>query len=122
MSDMRKILVVDDEKMLRECLRDMFFQRDCVVYEASNGEEALRILSNQSVDLILTDVDMPVKNGLDFLREFRQIDRTTPVAIMSGGNVIGENTLKLIGAFSFMQKPNLDLDTLLNYIGAGLFL
>lgn len=119
MIDMRKILVVDDEKMLRECLRDMFFQRDCIVFEASNGEEALRLLKNQSVDLILTDIDMPVKNGLDFLREFRQINRTTPVAIMSGGHVIEEDMLKLIGAFSFIQKPNLDLDILLNYIAAA---
>lgn len=115
---MRKILVIDDDLMLRECIRDLLSRRDCIVFEASNGEEALRLLENQAVDLILTDVDMPVKNGIDFLREFRQKNRTTPVAIMSGGNVIDDDRLKLIGAFSFIQKPNLDLDLLLNYIAA----
>lgn len=116
---MRKILVIDDEIMLRECIRDLLSRRDCIVFEAANGEEALRLLENQTVDLILTDVDMPVKNGLDFLREFRQQNRITPVAIMSGGNIIDDDKLKSIGAFSFIQKPNLDLDLLLNYIAAA---
>lgn len=116
---MRKILVIEDEQMLRECLRDLLSQRDCIVFEASNGEEALRLLENQSVDLILTDVDMPVKNGLEFLREFRQKNHTTPVAIMSGGKVIEADLLKVIGAFSFIQKPNLDLDLLLSHIVAA---
>lgn len=116
---MKRILIVDDEQMLRECLRDLLSQRGCIVFEASNGEEALKLLEVQSVDLILTDVDMPVKNGLEFLKEFRQKNFTTPVAIMSGGNIIDDNMLRLIGAFSFIPKPNLDLDLLLNYIAAA---
>ena len=113
---MKTILVVEDESILRECIRDMLEGDQWIVYEARNGREGLDFLANHKVDLVLTDVDMPIKNGLDMLKEFRTTNSETPVVVMSGKVTLDQKALMSLGATSFMQKPFVDLETLSQFL------
>ena len=80
------ILVVDDDCNIRKIL-PLLLQRMgyCVVVVAENGEEALSFLSHIAVSLVISDVEMPKKGGLQMLREMRDAGLKTPVFLMSGG-------------------------------------
>jgi two-component system chemotaxis response regulator CheY len=61
-------LVVDDFSTMRRIIKNILRKLGVTtIYEAENGEEALKVLNNQSIDFILTDWNMPVMSGLDFL-------------------------------------------------------
>ena len=116
---MRKtILIIEDEEDLRTCLKNILTAKKCHVLEAANGAEALIILQTQHVDAILTDIDMPVKNGLEFLKEFRASNHTTPVIVMSGRLNCSEEELIQLGAVMFMQKPDINLTSILSVMAA----
>jgi DNA-binding NtrC family response regulator len=76
------ILVVDDEEIIRElCGRAL---KDYNVLQAENGQDALDILEQRQVDLILVDVMMPVMNGLDLLQNVKERDPDQLVVVMTG--------------------------------------
>ena len=78
----RCILMVDDESVIRElCARVLKGYR---VLQATSGEEALEILSRETVDLVLTDVMMPGMNGLDLLRAVKEREPNQVVVVMTG--------------------------------------
>lgn len=116
---MKTILIVEDETMLRECIKDTLESKNWIVHEARNGSEALQFLENHKVDLVLTDIDMPIKNGLEMLKEFRIRDHDTPVVIMSGRCQMDEKTLIELGANSFVQKPFIDLSFLTQFVSSA---
>lgn len=108
--EMKKVLVVDDESALRECFRIFFEMEGLEVFEASNGAEALSLLAIQPVDLILTDINMPVKDGLQFIKELRKQGKTTRVVAMSGRILPGDIDLSRIGANHFIAKPIVNIE------------
>ena len=71
MADSKKILVADDEPDLREALVTMLEVEGFSVLSASDGEEALALIIKERPDLILLDIHMPKKDGIDVLREVR---------------------------------------------------
>lgn len=76
------ILVVDDEAIIRDlCARAL---KDHHIFQAANGQEALRLLEHNKVDLILVDVMMPIMNGLDLLQQIKAQDPEQLVIIMTG--------------------------------------
>jgi hypothetical protein len=76
------ILVVDDEPVIRDlCARIL---KDYRILQAENGQEALRILNHEKVDLILVDVMMPIMNGLDLLQKIKEQDPEQLVIVMTG--------------------------------------
>jgi signal transduction histidine kinase len=78
----RGILIVDDETVIRDlCTQALKGYR---VLQAADGEEALRVLAQESVDVILTDVMMPRMNGLDLLREVKEREPNQVVVVMTG--------------------------------------
>lgn len=103
---MKTILVVDDNAELRECLCNLFEGMGWSVLEAINGQDALRVFDeNKTIDAVLTDIDMPVKNGLELLRDLRLIAPTMPIYLMSGGCQYTEDELLSFGATKFFEKP-----------------
>lgn len=64
-----KILIVDDEQNVRRALRRTLESGDFSVTEAESASEAMQALRNEEIDLIISDQNMPVKNGIDFLEE-----------------------------------------------------
>lgn len=71
----KSILIVDDEPFNRMLLKGMFKKENATILEASNGIEALTILNNNTVDLILLDVQMPEMNGEEFIEELKQLGK-----------------------------------------------
>lgn len=107
------ILVIDDERQVRESFR--FFLEDCDyrVIEARDGVEGLERYREVNPDVILLDLRMARKDGLDVLAELGRVGNETPVIVISGTGVFEDvvNALKL-GAWDFLMKPVKDLNVL----------
>ncbi|MDH3454545.1 MAG: response regulator [Desulfuromonadales bacterium] len=98
------ILVVDDEPIIRElCARTLEGYR---ILQAGNGQEALRVLDHETVDLLLVDIMMPVMNGLDLLQRVKEQDPAQLVIVMTG-YADKDIILKALKAHAddFIQKP-----------------
>ena len=106
---MRKILVIDDEKLCVELLRWHLQRNGYEVQTAMNGDQALEILGKQPVDLVITDIIMPGKDGLETIRDIRKRWPSTKIIAISGGGMCGTGlytTLSLkLGAALVMNKP-----------------
>lgn len=81
---MARILVVDDELLIRDLLYDFFSSRDHQIVLAETARKALDMLKSEEVDLILTDLKMPDLDGMEFIRQARDLSEDTPVIIMTG--------------------------------------
>lgn len=100
-----KILIVDDEVGVRVSLK-IIFKDNYEVLEASNGEDALKILQETRPDVIILDIIMPNINGIEVLREIKRIDRQLPVIVISAirDTAMGKEAMKS-GVFSYLSKP-----------------
>ncbi|MBN1970035.1 MAG: response regulator [Candidatus Delongbacteria bacterium] len=108
---METILIADDSStarmIIRKCLEIIGFS-DSVFLEAENGREALKIIKNNSVQLICTDFNMPVMDGGIFLRWVKgspKLKDIPVVIITSAGNPAREAELIENGAYSVIKKP-----------------
>jgi len=101
-----KILVVDDEKVIRDILFDFLSTEGHKVITASSGEEALSRLEKESVDVVLTDLKMPGMSGMDLLEEIKARGIRVCIIIMTGYGTV-ESAVESIkkGAFDYIQKP-----------------
>ncbi len=83
---MKKILLVDDHNIVRQGLRNLIaLESDLeVAGEASSGVEALKLVRSNSYDVVVLDISMPDKNGVDTLHDLRHIAPDLPVLILSG--------------------------------------
>jgi CheY-like chemotaxis protein len=107
---MKNILVVDDEPAVRSMIRNVLESDGYAVCEAVNGEAALRQLNGQPVDLIVTDLVMPGKNGIDLILELKKkYPHISILAISGGGGISGRfdylKIAELVGARNIMSKP-----------------
>jgi YesN/AraC family two-component response regulator len=106
---MTRILIIDDDVQIREMLRQMLEFENYEVVEAGNGKEALRIQQQTPADLVITDLIMPEKEGIETIRELREIFPEIKIIAMSGGGVVGpESYLKIaksLGAQKTFVKP-----------------
>ncbi len=95
---MKRILVIDDEELIRSFLRDLLKEEGYEVIMASDGEEGLALFETNSIDLVITDIIMPVKDGLDTILELKKKAPELPViAISAGGNIPKERYLAVAG-------------------------
>jgi two-component system nitrogen regulation response regulator NtrX len=110
---MAKILIIDDEKAIRNTLREILEYESYIVDEASNGEEGLQKIENEDYDAVLCDVKMPKMDGMTVLTKAKEIDEDLPFVMISGhGNVEMAVEATKKGAFDFIVKPP-DLNKLL---------
>jgi two-component system, NtrC family, nitrogen regulation response regulator NtrX len=110
---MPHILVVDDERAIRNTLTEILTFEQFQVTQAENGEEALKLFGQQNFDAVLCDIKMPKIDGMEFLVQAHEINADVPIIMISGhGNVdlAVEATKK--GAYDFIVKPP-DLNRLL---------
>lgn len=122
---MKKALVVDDSKAIRQIEKKYLEEMGFFVLEAENGEEALNILKeNSDIAIILLDWHMPVMNGYEFLKNMRQRPEYDHIKVMM---VTTENQQKSIidalmaGANEYLMKPfdKEMLETKLKYLLEG---
>ena len=107
---MLKILIVDDEQVVRVYLQSIvnWEQYDCqVVTTCENGMEALEVMAQQPIDLILTDLEMPKMNGLQLIEEIRNRGYQTKVIVLSNHSDydLSREVMKL-GALDYYVKTN----------------
>jgi DNA-binding NtrC family response regulator len=82
---MNKILIVDDELLIRDLLYDHFSAHDYHISMAESGQKALDIIGNERIDCVLTDLRMPDMDGLELTRKVRESpNRNIPVIIITG--------------------------------------
>ena len=82
---MKKILIVEDDRRLRVMFRRLLEKRvNATIYEAENGVEGYKIYELEKPKLIFCDVDMPVMNGVDFVKKIRSLDKETYIIILTG--------------------------------------
>lgn len=107
----KRVLVIDDSSTMRKivsrALRQAGLDFDEIL-EAADGQEALNLLENENVDLILSDINMPNMDGIEFLRQKKEIDaiKNIPVVMITtegGADIIGE--AKELGAAGNIKKP-----------------
>jgi len=103
---MEKVLIVDDEENARIGLKKLLSREGYQVAAVSNGFEALEHLDQDSVDLVITDINMPEMNGLVFLRELiRSFPTTSVIMVTAYGGVESYLEAMNLGAFEYLNKP-----------------
>ncbi len=82
---MKKVLVVDDDDLVRATVSAMLGALSFEVVEAPSGKEALQLVSDAHFDLIVTDLFMPEFDGLELILKIREMASDTPIILMTGG-------------------------------------
>ena len=103
---MAKILIIDDEKTIRDTLKEILDYEQYTTDEAKDGEEGLQMIKKNDYDVVLCDIKMPKMNGLEVLEKTMEHGKETQFIMISAHGTIEtavEATKK--GAFDFIQKP-----------------
>lgn len=100
-----RVLVVDDENIVRSFLRRALERRGYSVYEASEGLTALSLLAEQSFDLVLLDMNMPRLSGVEVLRKIRESGSSVRVVLSSGYSDVERDELDPSSYQGFLIKP-----------------
>lgn len=119
-ADGTSLLIVDDEDAIRKTLGDVCRDEGFMVLEAAEGDSALRVLAARKIDLVLLDIWMPGKDGLEVLTIIKEKWPSIPVVMISGHATIA-TAIKAtrLGALDFIEKP-LDLEVTLHTIRRAL--
>ncbi|HYE25417.1 MAG TPA: sigma-54 dependent transcriptional regulator [Clostridia bacterium] len=105
-TNLLNLLVVDDERAVREGCREIAQQIGFCAFTADNAEHALRLLENTSIDVVLTDLRMPGVNGLELLREIKRRRPETIVIVITGfASVQSAVQAMKQGAYDYVTKP-----------------
>jgi YesN/AraC family two-component response regulator len=107
----KRLLLVDDDPWILQGLRRLLhpLQQEWDLAFAANGQEALDLLAHRPVDIVITDIMMPVKEGLETIRAIRRDFPLVKIIAMSGGGSLGTlqylEIAKALGATCIVQKP-----------------
>jgi DNA-binding response OmpR family regulator len=102
-----RILVIDDEPLVRRAICQMLVRGGHTTLEATDGSEGLKLAQAQMPDLVITDLLMPNKEGIETIRELRRDDPALPILVMSGnsGSSLYLQIATLLGAHAALSKP-----------------
>ncbi|MDR3089383.1 MAG: response regulator [Desulfobulbaceae bacterium] len=99
---MKRILVIDDEAGARQLVRRLLEREGYGVVEAKDGEEGINMFRADPCDMIITDLVMPVKDGLKTILDVREFAPTVPVLAISGGGTIAKE--RYLSAAGFIER------------------
>lgn len=107
---MAKILVIDDEEQIRDFLKTMLEIENHSVLEAQDGEQGLNILAKSPIDLVITDILMPNKEGFETIMEIQEKYPQIKIIAISGGGLHLDpdkylNMAKLLNVVDVLRKP-----------------
>lgn len=106
MTTSRKVLVVDDDPVVRKSFDRVLSSKGYAVITAESGEEALRKLNEEKYDVVYTDIRMPGMSGLEVAEQVKARRPWTPVVIITGyGTDVAEARAKAAGVSGFLHKP-----------------
>ena len=107
---MIQVLIADDNPMQRKLIALSLSDDENIVVkgEAENGEDVLRILEDECFDVLVLDVSLPKKTGIEVLKELRAMGKDIPVVIVSNYPREGfESAVQAMGAFCYLEKNDL---------------
>lgn len=117
----KSVLIVDDEELLREVFRESFEDHGFQVDEAGNGEEGLKKMNETKYDLVLSDIRMPVCNGIDMYRKMQETGfDELPVILITGYSDYDVSQLMSLGVSKVFFKP-INYSKLFDFIENKLF-
>jgi YesN/AraC family two-component response regulator len=106
---MARILLIDDDDSARTVLRLMLNQFGHSVVEARNGKEGMELFMHANADLVITDIVMPEKEGLEVVKEMRRMVPSVKIIAISGGGRVNPTDYlrmaKFLGAAKVLTKP-----------------
>lgn len=105
---MKRILLVEDNDVNRELVREILESRDFEVLEAHNGLEALHMIPKTSPDLVLLDIQMPVLDGISAIKQLRQKPQYAdlPVLALTAYAMVGDRDRVMAAGFTgYVTKP-----------------
>lgn len=106
---MARILVIDDESTVRGTIRAILEQAGYDVVEAPNGSEGIKLYRSKPADLVITDLFMPEKEGIETIRELRRYSPNVKIVAISGGskkwNLTCLPVAEKVGAIRTVAKP-----------------
>ena len=106
MSESVPILIVDDDRRMRELLAEIFSKHDYQVTTAADGDEAVQAISHSCFTLVITDLKMPKQDGIAILQRALSIDPDMPVIMITGhGSVNTAIVAMKQGAYDYIEKP-----------------
>ncbi len=101
------LLLIEDELELSESMKELFEDEAKHIYIANNGEEALLILEKNSVHCVVSDIKMPIMDGLKFMRIARERGHAQPIIFFTGhGSEQLKKEVRALGAADLLMKPN----------------
>ena len=107
-----RILIVDDEQDLLETMTKRMRKRGMQVLSASSGPEAIELIQQEPIDVVLLDVRMPQMNGIDVLKRIKELKPMVAVVMLTGHASIESAVTGIeYGAFDYLIKP-VDFDSL----------
>lgn len=103
---MHKLLIVDDEQSVRYSFKKLFNPVYYTIAEAGNSQEAIIAFNNEKPNLVILDIEMPGKDGIEVLKEIKQLSPQTPVIIITAYGS-GDRVIKAMkyGAYEYIEKP-----------------
>ena len=122
---MKKVLIVDDDAVSRALLSRVMkpYAMDFEILTAQNGEEAAYLMTEHTIDLIISDLEMPIMDGIQLLEYINKNYPGTPLFLMTAfGSDEIENRVLGLGAFKYFEKPlNMDIliDAVFEQLNAG---
>ncbi len=101
-----KVLIVDDEVLMRNFLAEALKRKGIEAFTIETGDKAVKMLQDQSFDLVITDMKMPGLSGMDVLRKVKELSPQTLVIVVTAFGTI-ENAVEAMraGAFHYLIKP-----------------
>ena len=100
------ILVVDDNKHTRRLFKAVLENENYTVFTAENGKDALRVMDEEHIDLVLLDIMMPEMDGYEFVRQLRDSGNTTPVMMITAKDAFDDMRQGFLsGTDDYMVKP-----------------
>jgi DNA-binding NtrC family response regulator len=111
-----KVLLVDDEKDFIESLAERLQLRDFDVKTTLNGDDAIKLVNENEFDVIILDVKMPGKSGIETLKEIKNINQLSHVIMLTGHATV-ESAIQgmKLGAYDYIMKPT-DTEELIKLI------
>lgn len=113
-----KVLIIDDDADLRQAIAIKIASSICSkvhVIEAENGEDGLIALDTHSFTFVISDIQMPIMNGIEFLKRARVKFKDLPIFIMTGASLYTKTEILAMGATGYYEKPYIDVDGLLKH-------
>ena len=103
---MKRALAVDDSATMRNLVKMALESEGFTVDTAENGQEALELAKRNTYDIVISDINMPVMDGLQFLKEFREMNKRTPVLMLTTETEARKKEeAKRLGATGWIVKP-----------------